>query len=47
VNAKGISSSSSTIDLREQNQKFVMDNAYRYNLIYDINANDIHNLEIN
>ena len=45
MNNKGIPSS--TIDLKEQNERFVGDNAYRYNVIYNVNLNDINNLEIN
>ena len=45
MNNKGIPSS--TIDLKEQNERFVGDNAYRYNVINNVNLNDINNLEIN
>jgi NADH-quinone oxidoreductase subunit M len=42
INTKGISS---TIDLKEQNERFVVDNNHRY-VIYNLNVNDINNLEI-
>jgi NADH:ubiquinone oxidoreductase subunit 5 (subunit L)/multisubunit Na+/H+ antiporter MnhA subunit len=42
INTKGISS---TIDFKEQNERFVVDNNHRY-VIYNLNVNDINNLEI-
>jgi formate hydrogenlyase subunit 3/multisubunit Na+/H+ antiporter MnhD subunit len=42
INTKGISS---TIDLKDQNERFVVDNNHRY-VIYNLNVNDINNLEI-
>jgi len=42
INTKGISS---TIDFKEQNERFVVDNNHRY-VIYNLNVNDTNNLEI-
>ena len=42
INTQGISSS---IDLKEQNERFVVDNNHRY-IIYNLNVNDTNNLEI-
>jgi proton-translocating NADH-quinone oxidoreductase chain M len=42
VNTKGISS---TVDFKEQNERFVVDNNHRY-VNYNLNVNDINNLEI-
>jgi proton-translocating NADH-quinone oxidoreductase chain M len=42
INTQGISS---TIDLKEQKERFVVDNNYRY-LIYNLNVNNINNLDI-
>jgi hypothetical protein len=44
INTKGISS---TIDLKKQNERFVVDNDYRYDVIYNVNVNNTNNLEIN
>jgi NADH-quinone oxidoreductase subunit M len=42
INTQGISSS---IDLKEQNERFAVDNNHRY-VIYNLNVNDTNNLEI-
>ena len=42
INTQGISSS---IDLKEQNERFPVDNNHRY-VIYNLNVNDTNNLEI-
>jgi NADH-quinone oxidoreductase subunit M len=42
INTQGISSS---IDLKEQNERFAVDNNHRY-IIYNLNVNDTNNLEI-
>ena len=42
INTQGISSS---IDLKEQNERFVVDNNHRY-INYNLNVNDTNNLEI-